>query len=54
MLRCVGLALDNVLFDAEAADAVRPAGLRYGIAALPSSTAGTSNEAMIEDLSAVR
>jgi hypothetical protein len=32
------LALDNVLFDAEAADAARPAGLRYGIAALPSST----------------
>ena len=53
MLRCVGLALDNVLFDANAADAIRPAGLRYSIPALPPSTAGTSNEAMIEDLAAV-
>lgn len=52
MLRCVGLALDNVLFDAEAADVARPAGLRYEIAALPSST-GSGNDAMIEDLSAV-
>ena len=53
MLRCVGLALDNVLFDANGANAVRPAGLRYNIPALPPSTAGTSNEAMIEDLAAV-
>jgi hypothetical protein len=53
MLRGVGLALDNVLFDANGADAIRPAGLRYNIAALPPSTAGTSSEAMIEDLAAV-
>jgi hypothetical protein len=52
MLRCVGLALDNVLFDSNAADAVRPAGLRHGIAAVPSS-AGTGTEAMIADLGAV-
>ena len=52
MIRCVGVALDSVLFDAEAADAVRPAGLRYDIPPLPSS-AGSGNEAMIEDLSAV-
>jgi hypothetical protein len=52
MLRCVGLALDNVLFDSNAADVVRPAGLRHGIAALPSS-AGTGTEAMIADLDAV-
>jgi hypothetical protein len=52
MLRCVGLALDNVLFDSNAADAVRPAGLRHGIAALPSSP-GTGTEAMIADLGAV-
>jgi hypothetical protein len=53
MLRCVGLALDNVMFDANGADAIRPAGLRHNIAALPPSAADTSNEAMIEDLSAV-
>jgi hypothetical protein len=53
MLRCIGLALDNVLFDTNGADATRPAGLRYNIAPLPPSTAGTSNEAMIEDLTAV-
>ena len=53
MLRCIGLALDSVLFDANGADATRPAGLRYNITSLPSSTAGTSNEAMIEDLTAV-
>jgi hypothetical protein len=53
MLRCVGLALDNVMFDANGADAIRPAGLRHNIAALPPSAAGTSSEAMIEDLAAV-
>jgi hypothetical protein len=53
MLRCVGLALDNVLFDTLGADAVRAAGLRYNIAALPSSTAGTSDEVMVDDLAAV-
>jgi hypothetical protein len=52
MLRCVGLALDNVLFDANVADATRPAGLRHNITALPSST-GSGSEAMLEDLSAV-
>jgi hypothetical protein len=50
--RALGLALDNVLFDSNAADAVRPAGLRHGIAALPSA-AGTGTEAMIADLGAV-
>jgi hypothetical protein len=53
MLRCIGLALDSVLFDANGADATRPAGLRYNITALLPSTAGTSGEAMIEDLAAV-
>jgi hypothetical protein len=52
MLRCVGLALDNVLFDANVADAIRPAGLRHNITALPSST-GSGSEAMLEDLSVV-
>lgn len=50
LLRSIGLALDAVLFDATAADAIRPAGLRAGITALTASSATTADEAMVSDL----
>jgi hypothetical protein len=46
----VGLSLDNVLFDANPATSVRPAGLRYNIAALTASAATDPHAAMIQDL----
>jgi Phage capsid family len=49
----LGLALDTLLLDAVAGDAVRPAGLRAGISALASpavSTLTPANEAMFADL----
>ena len=52
MLRCVGLTLDSALFDANPGDAIRPPGLRYNVAPLPSSGA-TGGDAMIADLEAV-
>jgi hypothetical protein len=50
LLRAVGLALDSCLFDSAPADAVRPAGLRNGIAALTESTATAPDDCMIDDL----
>jgi hypothetical protein len=51
--RAIGLALDAVLFDANAASAIRPAGLRNGIAALTASTNTDLFEAALEDLAAL-
>src|SRR5262249_15063153 len=39
LTQSVGLALDAALFDSAAASAIRPAGLRYNIAARTASTA---------------
>jgi hypothetical protein len=50
LLRSVGFALDAALFDSTAGDAIRPAGLRAGIAALPASTLTVPDDAMIADL----
>src|SRR5262245_32098507 len=48
----VGLALDAVLFDANAASATRPAGLRNGITGLTAATGG-GDQAMMKDLGAL-
>ena len=50
LTRATGLAIDAALFDFEAADEVRPPGLRHGIAASTASTATSADTAMIEDL----
>jgi Phage capsid family len=50
--RSIGLALDAALFDSAAADAVRPAGLRHGIAALLAAAATNPDDAMLADLTA--
>ena len=50
MLRNCALGLDKVLFDATAGDAVRPAGLRYNIAASTASNNADFFEAMVEDV----
>src|SRR5262245_32132733 len=51
MLRDCALGLDKFLFDAQPADAVRPAGLRNGIAASTASNNSDFFEAMAEDIS---
>jgi hypothetical protein len=48
----LSLGLESVLFDATASDATRPAGLKYGIAALTADT-GTDVTAMFNDLAAL-
>ena len=53
LTRATSLAIDAALFDAIAGDDVRPAGLRYGIAASTASASTDPSEAMIEDLSAL-
>jgi len=53
LTRSVGLSLDTVLFDSVAASAIRPAGLRYNIAARPASTATDPHAAMIQDMVAL-
>jgi hypothetical protein len=50
LVRAAGLALDAALFDANAASAARPAGLRNGIAASPASNNADTFEAALEDL----
>ena len=50
LTRATSLAIDAALFDAIAGDDVRPAGLRYGIAARTASATTDSDEAMIEDM----
>jgi hypothetical protein len=53
LTQSVGLALDAALFDAAAADPVRPAGLRHNIAAHPASTAPDPHAAMTQDIVAL-
>lgn len=50
MSESYGLAFDDKMFDANAADATRPAGLRNGISASSASAATASSEAMAEDV----
>jgi hypothetical protein len=52
LTRSVGLALDSVLFDATAGDAIRPPGLRHGVAGVTPST-GSDFTAMLTDLKAL-
>ena len=49
----LSLAVDQVLFDAVAADAIRPAGLRYGVAGLVPSATGSLSEKVAADVSAL-
>ena len=51
--RACGLKLDATLFDANAATAARPPGLRNGISALTASTATDPTTAMTADLAAL-
>jgi hypothetical protein len=53
LVRAVALALDVAIFDATAATAARPAGLRFGITALTPSAAPDITEAYFEDISAL-
>jgi hypothetical protein len=53
LAQSVGLALDTVLFDANPATAIRPAGLRYNIAAHAPSAATDAHTAMIQDMVAL-
>jgi hypothetical protein len=50
LMRSAGLALDQVLFDSNAADASRPAGLRHNIATSTPSSATDPYQAFLEDL----
>jgi hypothetical protein len=50
LTRAVGLALDTVLFDANAGDVNRPPGLRYGITATAASTAPDPVVALLNDV----
>jgi hypothetical protein len=51
LTRATSLAIDAALFDAAAGDDIRPAGLRYGIAASTPSASTDPNHAMTDDLS---
>jgi hypothetical protein len=52
LLRSTGLAIDQILLDANPADGTRPAGLRNGIAAIPATPTGSDiYSVMIKDLS---
>ena len=53
LTRATSLAIDAALFDDAAGDDVRPAGLRYGIAASTASASTDPHEAMVQDLSAL-
>jgi hypothetical protein len=53
LTRATSLAIDAALFDDVAGDDVRPAGLRYGIAASTASASTDPGEAMTDDLSAL-
>ena len=48
--RSLGLALDQVLFDAVAGDAVRPSGLRFNVVASTAAGGGDSFEKMLADI----
>jgi hypothetical protein len=51
--RAIGLALDAALFDANAGDINRPAGLRYGVTGLAASTAPDPVVALLNDVEAL-
>ena len=53
LVQSVGSALDTVLFDTSAEDAIRPAGLRYNVAALTASTTSDAFEAVFEDIASL-
>ncbi|MGB8529357.1 MAG: hypothetical protein WCD75_21450, partial [Rhodoplanes sp.] len=53
LTRATSLAIDAALFDDVASDEVRPAGLRYAIAASAASASTNPDEPMIADLSAL-
>jgi hypothetical protein len=50
LTRSVGLSLDQVLFDANPGNAIRPAGLRYGIGATPATIGSDPFDSMVRDL----
>ena len=50
LVRSAGRALDEVLFDANPADAARPAGLRNGVATVAPSAAADPEQAFTEDM----
>ena len=50
MIRSVGRAVDEVLFDANPGDAARPRGLRYGVSASTPSSATEGSEAFAQDV----
>lgn len=50
LVRSTALALDQALFDDQPEDAVRPAGLRYGKAALAASSAPEAFDALVSDV----
>lgn len=49
----LSLMVDGILLDAGAADAIRPAGLRNGVAGLTPSATGTPTERLMADLKAL-
>ena len=49
----LSLAVDTVLLDAVAADAIRPAGLRNGVAGLTPAASGTPTEKAAADIGAL-
>jgi Phage capsid family len=49
----LSLAIDAILLDATAADAIRPAGLRAGVSGLTPSATGTPTEKMMADVKAL-
>lgn len=53
LVRSAALAIDAAFFDANAATAARPAGIRNGIAALPPSTSTDSFGGYFEDLASL-
>jgi hypothetical protein len=53
LTQSAALALDTALLDANAGTTVRPAGLRYGIAALTASSLPDRTEAMLADIATV-
>jgi hypothetical protein len=50
LMRSAALALDAIMFDNVAGDAIRPAGLRYGVAATPASASTDAFAAFFEDV----
>lgn len=53
LTQSAALALDTALLDANAGTTTRPAGLRYGIAALTASALADPLEAMLKDIAAL-